>query len=77
MRSKKKSLKRKSDSILEVLEKHNKEMVDKMDSMHQEKMQKFDRLLNLYETELNSRSGKMNFMILVMYLFIFFQASSH
>ena len=54
---KKKSLKRKSDSILEVLEKHNKEMVDKMDSMHQEKMQKFDRLLNLYETELKSRSG--------------------
>ena len=54
---KKKSLKRKSDSILEVLEKHNKKMVDKMDSMHQEKMQKFDRLLNLYETELKSRSG--------------------
>ena len=51
-------MKKKSDSILEVLEKHNKELVDKMDSMHQEKMQKFDRLLNLYETELKSSSGK-------------------
>ena len=51
--------KQKAYSILEELEKHNYKMVDKMDSMQQGKMQKFDRLLYLYETELKSRSGKL------------------
>jgi hypothetical protein len=47
--------KRRSD-VLEVLERHNKEFNDKMEQMHTEKMARLDRLLDLYEREIQTKA---------------------
>ena len=74
---KKKSLKRKSDSILKVLGKHNKwnGWQDGFDVLGKnvEVWQAFKSLWNRTEIEVR----KINFMILDIYVFIYFRASSH
>lgn len=48
--------KRRSD-VLEVLERHNKQFNDKMEQMHTDKMARLDRLLNLYEREIEAKES--------------------
>lgn len=55
-RKKKSTVKRRSDE-LEVLERHNKEFNDKMEQMHTDKMERLDRLLNLYEREIETKQN--------------------
>lgn len=45
--------KRRSD----VLERHNKQFNDKMEQMHTDKMARLDRLLNLYEREIEAKES--------------------
>ncbi|XP_061190308.1 uncharacterized protein LOC133198197 [Saccostrea echinata] len=55
-RRKKSTVKRRSD-VMEVLERHNKEFNEKMEQMHTDKMARLDRLLNLYEREIETRQS--------------------
>ena len=41
-------------SIQEEMKKENETRMQKMEEMHEEKMQRFDRLLNLYERDLSA-----------------------